>query len=137
MWMLDDFTEEVGATRVVPGSHKVGHGPDYSNGVPDSIAAEAPAGTALVFDGRLWHGTGANTTVDRRRYGILTYYCRPYVRQQQNFFLNLDPAVLAEATPTLRRLLGYESYAGLGAVNGLPDEYRQPGLRPTWLQPAG
>ena len=84
----------------------------------------------MAFDGRLWHGTGANTTADRRRYGILTYYCRPYIRQQQNFFLNLDPAVLADATPTLRRLLGYGSDAGLGAVNALSDEYRQPGLRP-------
>jgi hypothetical protein len=54
MWMLDDFTEDNGATRVVPGSHLLGHGPDYGN-LPDTVPVTGPAGTVMVFDGRLWH----------------------------------------------------------------------------------
>jgi ectoine hydroxylase-related dioxygenase (phytanoyl-CoA dioxygenase family) len=132
MWMLDDFTEEIGATRVVPGSHRFGRNPTPGEMADQSIAAEAPAGTAMAFDGRLWHGTGANVTADRRRYGILAYYCRPYLRQQQNFFLTISSEVLATATPLLRQLLGYVPYGGQGAIDGLPEEYREPNLTPKW-----
>ena len=66
-----------------------------------------PAGTVMVFDGRLWHQTGANVTAGERRHGILAYYCRPFVRTQENWFLSIDPAVL-ERRPELKALLGYE-----------------------------
>ena len=62
MWALTDFTEANGATRIIPGSHLRDHSPDF--GAPyDSIAAEMPAGSVLVWHGSLWHGGGANTTV--------------------------------------------------------------------------
>jgi ectoine hydroxylase-related dioxygenase (phytanoyl-CoA dioxygenase family) len=141
IWMLDDFSEANGATRVVPGSHVHNVNPpggDYTKGAdpaqkvasdqaqdkevdprpqPQTIPIEAPAGTALVFEGRLWHCGGANTTSDQHRHGAITYYCKPFVRQQENFFRSLDPAVLAEASPTLRRLLGYEPYFVLGVAS--------------------
>ena len=120
MWMLDDFTPENGATRVVPGSHKLQRGPDYGPDMPESVPVCGPAGTAMVFEGRLWHQTGANTTADERRHGILAYYCRPFMRQQENWFLSLDPAVLEAATPALRSLLGYDLYLSLGMVDGMP-----------------
>jgi ectoine hydroxylase-related dioxygenase (phytanoyl-CoA dioxygenase family) len=118
MWMLDDFTAENGATRIVPGSHRKGEGPMptiEACGVP----VEAPAGTAMVFDGRLWHQTGANVTAAERRHGILAYYCRPYMRTQENWFLSIDPEVLA-GHPELRPLLGYDLYFSLGMVDGMP-----------------
>ena len=118
MWMLDDFTPENGATRIVPASHKLGQNPDFAS-PPETVPVCAPAGTALVFDGRLWHQTGANVTTDQRRFGILAYYCRPFIRQQENWFLSLDPGVL-EANPRLRPLLGYELYFGLGQIDGMP-----------------
>jgi ectoine hydroxylase-related dioxygenase (phytanoyl-CoA dioxygenase family) len=120
MWFLDDFTDANGATRIVPGSHRLRHNPDYSRRY-DTVAVEGPAGTAMVFHGGLWHQTGANRTADERRHGILTYYCRPFMRQQENFFKSLDEAVLARATPRLRQLLGYEMWlGGVGAIGGLP-----------------
>lgn len=120
MWMLDDFHPANGATRVVPGSHLLQRGPDMSDMAnPSTVAVEAPAGTALVFDGRLWHQTGANVTSDERRFGILAYYCRPFMRQQENWFVSLDPAVL-EANPRLRSLLGYDNYLSLGMIDGMP-----------------
>lgn len=120
MWMLDDFTDENGATRIVPGSHKLLDGVDLSGPPPKTVAVEGPAGTAMVFDGRLWHQTGANRTADERRRGILAYYCGPYMRQQENWFVSLEPEVLAAATPLLRRLLGWENYLSLGMVDGMP-----------------
>ncbi|MFC5719516.1 phytanoyl-CoA dioxygenase family protein [Streptomyces gamaensis] len=121
MWMLDDFTAGNGATRLVPGSHLLGRQPDYDRGEgnAESVPVCAPAGSVMVFDGRLWHQTGANTS-DRPRHGILNYYCRGWVRQQQNFSSGLRPEVTERATPVLRRLLGLENYFSLGMTDGLP-----------------
>ncbi|ONI76185.1 hypothetical protein ALI144C_36540 [Actinosynnema sp. ALI-1.44] len=122
MWMLDDFTPDNGATRIVPGSHLFNRQPDYAAGEGDTetIPVCGPAGSVMVFDGRLWHQTGHNTTRSEYRRGILNYYCRGYVRQQQNFFAGLEPEVLDRATPTMRRLLGWENYLSLGMLDGLP-----------------
>ena len=120
MWMLDDFTPENGATRVVPGSHREAKQPPFT--VSDDLTTPVcgPAGTAMVFDGRLWHQTGRNTTAGEHRHGILAYYCRPFMRQQENWFLSLDPGVLERATPELRHLLGYDNHLSLGMVDGMP-----------------
>ena len=123
MWFLDDFTDENGATRIVPHSHKLGRPPDYSKRY-ETVAVEGPRGTAMVFHGGLWHQTGPNRTANQKRHGILTYYCRPFMRQQENFFKSLDDAVLARATPRLRQLLGYDIYlGGVGAIGGLPRDW--------------
>lgn len=120
MWMLDDFTAENGATRVVPGSHLLGRQPDYDRGEGDveTVPVCGPAGSVMIFDGRLWHQTGANVT-GRARHGILNYYCRGYVRQQQNFFNGLKPEVVERSGPRMRRLLGFENYFALGLADGL------------------
>lgn len=123
MWMIDDFTEENGATRIVPDSHLLGRQPDYAAGEDntETIPVCAPAGSVMVFDGRLWHQTGANVTENESRRGILNYYCRGYMRQQQNFFLGLNRDVLDNASPVMRRLLGWENYFALGLHDALPD----------------
>jgi ectoine hydroxylase-related dioxygenase (phytanoyl-CoA dioxygenase family) len=123
MWMLDDFTPENGATRLVPGSHLLGRQPSYVEGEDDTVTVPvcAPAGSVMIFDGRLWHQTGANVTKDEFRHGILNYYCRGFIRQQQNFFLELQPEVFRSASPVFRRLLGWENYFSLGLHDGLPE----------------
>ena len=63
MWTLTDFTAENGATRVVPRSHFSGRQPDPAlDEDAEWVAAVAPVGTAMVFEGRLWHSTGANVS---------------------------------------------------------------------------
>jgi ectoine hydroxylase-related dioxygenase (phytanoyl-CoA dioxygenase family) len=123
MWMLDDFRAENGSTRVVPGSHTLTYGPGFGQSPGEAVSVEAPAGTAMAFDGRLWHQTGANTTADERRHGILSYYCRPFMRQQENWFLSIDRTVLDRHAERLRPLLGWGVlYLSLGMVDGMPRE---------------
>ena len=111
MWALTDFTEANGATRIIPGSHLRDHSPDF--GAPyDSIAAEMPAGSVLVWHGSLWHGGGANTT-DERRVGIAMNYCAGWIRQQENQQLGIPRDLAAGFSPRLRQLCGYGVYNGL------------------------
>ncbi|HWS47552.1 MAG TPA: phytanoyl-CoA dioxygenase family protein, partial [Acidimicrobiia bacterium] len=122
MWALTDFTEANGATRVIPGSHLRDHNPDY--GAPyDSVPAEMPKGSVLVWHGSLWHGGGANTT-GARRIGVAMNYCAGYIRQQENQQLGLAPARVATFEPRLRELVGYGVYNFLiGHINKRsPDE---------------
>jgi ectoine hydroxylase-related dioxygenase (phytanoyl-CoA dioxygenase family) len=74
VWMLDDFTKEIGATRVLPGSHRSGlQEPPQDFELKYLVTAEAPAGSVLVFNGQTWHGGGANTT-DRNRHALFGHY---------------------------------------------------------------
>jgi ectoine hydroxylase-related dioxygenase (phytanoyl-CoA dioxygenase family) len=115
-WCIDDFTVENGATRFVPGSHLLNRLPLDTDRV-DAIPMEAPAGSLVVFDSRVWHQTGPNTTTDCRRAAVFGWYTRPIYRTQENWFLSLDPAVRQFASDDLLVLLGYRT-EGLGLVNG-------------------
>jgi ectoine hydroxylase-related dioxygenase (phytanoyl-CoA dioxygenase family) len=111
MWALTDFTEANGATRIIPGSHLRDHDPDY--GTPyDSIPAEMPRGSVLIWHGSLWHGGGANTTGDDR-IGIAANYCAGFIRQQENQQLGLPADLVATFAPRLQELVGYGIYRGL------------------------
>ena len=125
-WMLDDFTAENGGTRLAPASHlndaatprSSAYAPDQPANMPtleDTIGAEGKAGSILCFDGRIWHGTGANRT-DRPRHALLSYHCRPFIRQQENFVLGLDTAIREAERPALLNRLGFATWAGLGRV---------------------
>ena len=122
MWMLCDFTAENGGTRLVPGSHLRGRPPGEQDAAEETVAAKGQAGTAMVFDGRLWHGTGANVS-DVNRYGLLTTFCGPQFRPQENFTIGTRPEVLAEASPELLALLGFKIWSGYGRVESPVAEF--------------
>lgn len=120
MWMITDFTFDNGATLVVPGSHRSGRQPDQS--VPhriDTVVGTGRAGTALVFDGRLWHAAGKNTTAESR-YGITCTFCGPQFRQLENYTRGLRGEVLKSASPELLKRLGFQAWSTYGHT-GDPD----------------
>ncbi|WP_134324228.1 phytanoyl-CoA dioxygenase family protein [Cumulibacter soli] len=119
IWLVDDFTEENGATIVIPGSHLWNRMPTADDQQAQGVPLEAPAGTLVVMEGRVWHKTGSNRTDGQRRAGIFSWYTKPIYRTQENFFLSLNPQTLQTASDELLQLLGYDM-SGLGRVNGEP-----------------
>src|SRR6478609_3012134 len=122
MWALTDFTEENGATRIIPGSHLADSSPDYGAHY-DTMPAVMPAGSVLIWHGSLWHGGGANTT-DETRMGIAMNYCAGYIRQQENQQLGLPRETVDNFSPRLRELVGYGVYNMLiGHINKQSPEH--------------
>ncbi len=111
MWAMTDFTEANGATRLVPGSHLADHSPNYGQHY-DSIPAEMPKGSVLVWHGSLWHGGGANRT-DQPRVGVAMNYCAGFIRQQENQQLGIPREIAASFPKRLQELIGYGVYNGL------------------------
>ena len=115
MWALTDFTEDNGATRVVPGSHKALRCPNPA-GDPEAEVGAIPAvmkkGSVLVWHSSLWHGGGANRSA-ARRVGIAMNYCAGFIRQQENQQLGIPREIARTFSPRLRELVGYGVYRGL------------------------
>ena len=127
MWMLNDFTEANGATRLVPRSHLYGRRPDKERDKDVvSIPAEGSAGSAMVFDGRIWHGTGANVS-DGQRLGVLSTFVAPQFRTQVNFTMATAPEVVAEADDDLLALLGFKIWNAYGRIESPVAGYIQQG----------
>jgi ectoine hydroxylase-related dioxygenase (phytanoyl-CoA dioxygenase family) len=110
IWLLDDFTEQNGATRVVPGSHRSGKSPrdelpDPRATHPREIKLLAPAGTVVIFNSHVWHGGTLNTT-DQRRRALHSYFCRRDQPQQLDQGKYLRPETNARLSPAARFILG-------------------------------
>jgi ectoine hydroxylase-related dioxygenase (phytanoyl-CoA dioxygenase family) len=135
IWALDDFTADNGATRVVPGSHLR---PAGKPAAAETISAVMPAGSVLLFSGRLYHGGGANSSV-RPRLGVVIDYLQPWLRPCEAHTLSAlgaDPAQVRGLPPRLQELLGFNQASRyLGFVNGQhPREWlmREHGMRANW-----
>jgi hypothetical protein len=109
IWMLDDFTLENGATRVVPGSHRWGQPPppDFHGRHPAEQLLTAEAGTVVVMNAHMWHGGTANRTARPRR-ALHSYYTRWDKPQQQYQKRLLSPDVQAGLTAEARRILALD-----------------------------
>jgi ectoine hydroxylase-related dioxygenase (phytanoyl-CoA dioxygenase family) len=115
IWALDDFTAGNGATLVIPGSHRRAQGkPGRSEAVP----VEMPAGSVLLFSGRLWHGAGANTST-RPRLAVVIDYAQPWLRPCEAHTLSVDPGQVRLLPRRLQELLGFNQASPyLGFING-------------------
>ena len=113
LWALTDFTEEMGATRVVPGSHTAGAGARFS--YQDSLPVEMSRGSVLIFSGKLYHGGGANVSTRIRR-AIDIAFSVGWVRQVENQFVSC-PLEIARTLPrALQDIMGYASTGGYGLI---------------------
>ena len=105
--VLDAFTEDNGATRVVPGSHR------WQEVTPDdelerrAVTVVAEAGSVVGYDAALWHASSANRTT-APRHALHVYYTRPWVVPHWDFATSLPDEVAASLTAEQRRVLGFE-----------------------------
>ena len=108
MWALTDFTEENGATRVVPGSHRhIGRG----ESVDTSHIEEAvmPRGSVLFYLGSTLHGAGENRS-RQSRIGLINTYSLGWLRQEVNQYLNVPFETARSLDARMRALLGYTTH---------------------------
>lgn len=99
IWLLDDFTADNGATRLVSGSHNSGKSPrevmtDPKGVHPDETLLIAPAGTVVIFNSHTWHGGTLNRT-DKPRRAMHSYFTRRHNSQQTDQRKHLSPETVA------------------------------------------
>lgn len=116
IWAIDDFTEDNGATDVIPRSHLWGEeAPDPAERQPVVMSA----GSCVFFPGTLWHGGGANRS-DRPRLAVTAQYCEPWVRPQEAFTLSTSRDTARAVSEDIRRMLGYSIHPPfIGQVDGM------------------
>jgi len=113
---LVDFRADNGATRVVPGSHRW---PRERQPLDDEIvAAEVPAGGAVMYLGSTIHFAGTNSTADEWRLGVHVSYTLGWLRTEENNSLAVPPAVARTLSPTAQELLGYAIHDAIAEGGG-------------------
>jgi ectoine hydroxylase-related dioxygenase (phytanoyl-CoA dioxygenase family) len=105
LWVIDDMDRDNGATRVVPGSHRMEISPDETE--QRAVHVAAPAGHVIVINSSLLHGASANHSGRRRRI-VHGYFTRRGLEQQTEQKKYLSPQVQASLPPLARQVLALD-----------------------------
>lgn len=116
---IDAFTEDNGATWVVPGTHQRPR-PSDAEIASGAVPLVCPAGSMIVFDSTLWHAAGANTS-GRDRLAINHQFTRSYIKPQIDYVRALGDLAIQQLPDRSQQLLGWYTRV----VTSL-DEYYQP-----------
>lgn len=121
MMALGEFTADIGATRIVPGSHL--WDPERLPEPHEIVVAEMEPGSAAFYLGETIHAGGANKT-NRWRRGMHLSYCLGWLRTEENNYLIAQPDLVRDLPRQVQAMIGYgihdaiERNAGfLGAVD--------------------
>lgn len=118
---ISDIDETNGGTLVIPGSHLTLSDAVRENRpvgkLPPAINVDAKAGTVVITDGRLLHGTGINHS-DSPRIVMLNGMQKVWMRQQENWMLSVRPEVLRRASPKLLHRMGFQATTGTQTNEG-------------------
>ena len=112
IFMVDEFRNDNGATRFVPGSHEWSTIPSDPPSDPVAtrdaqVVACGPADSVIVYNGSVWHGHTANSSEQPRR-SIQGAYVRREASSGGNLPPRVRPATLARLSPLARYLLDAE-----------------------------
>lgn len=103
LFCVDDFTEDNGATWVLPASHLQEAFPSAAFVERHKRQVTAPRGSFVILDGMTFHRGGENRAALPRR-AVNHVYAIPHIRQQIDMPRALGDTV---TDPLLRDLLGY------------------------------
>jgi ectoine hydroxylase-related dioxygenase (phytanoyl-CoA dioxygenase family) len=109
-FVTDDFTEESGATLVIPGSHKEKTHPpkDIRKTLLGAQPIVAPKGSICLWDGSVWHGNYPRQ-LDGERVVLHMTYTRLGMQPVETYD-HLDDAWFAGHHPDLPTLLGRRNF---------------------------
>jgi ectoine hydroxylase-related dioxygenase (phytanoyl-CoA dioxygenase family) len=121
---LTDFTEENGATRVIPGSNDWD---DYEDrGTPEmTIPAEMKAGDVIFFNGKVSHGGGANVTDNELRRGLTIPLQPSFLTPEEAYPLLVDLELARTLSPRVQKLLGFRSQYPKGSPGLWQNNYEE------------
>lgn len=135
-WAIDPFTDNNGATEIIPRSHLWGEERPHHNSVrqatqmlptgttpeeshPNLAPVVMPRGSLMVCMGTLWHRGGGNRS-NEPRLGITPQYSIAWARQQENMMQAVPPELAAQYPERVQQLLGYSIHPPfMGHINGL------------------
>jgi len=120
LYIPQDVNEENGGTLIIPGSHKniIKAGSNGNVGkLNPAINLEANAGTIMLFDGRLLHGTGVNKT-SKIRFVAAMSNVKSWMRSQENWIISVDSEIIKNASPKLLHRMGMQAVTYGGTIEG-------------------
>ena len=120
MVMVDEFTIENGATWMWSGSQTREHVPPEDEFYANAQQVTGPAGSIVIFDGRIWHAAGKNVT-DHPRRALTISFTRPFIKPQMDYVRYFGAERVAGMPETLQQLFGYFS-----RIPSNYDEWYQP-----------
>ncbi|MBU2605198.1 MAG: phytanoyl-CoA dioxygenase family protein [Alphaproteobacteria bacterium] len=116
MWPITGFTQQNGATRIYPGTHK--QQIQSLGELADPVIAQCGPGSAICFLGSTVHGAGANRSQAVRR-GVVVGYSLGWLKPYENLWLAYPPEIARSFSPELAELTGYVQHRpNLGNFEG-------------------
>ena len=121
MVLVSDNSPESGGTRLIPGSHKwpkidykMANSSEYQE-MAKSITA--PKGSAIVWEGRVWHGNGLNRSGEVRS-NISIAYLQSWIRPQENSQYSVRKEVIEKLSDKQKEIIGFTPFGTLGGHDG-------------------
>ncbi|MCR8635988.1 phytanoyl-CoA dioxygenase family protein [Paenibacillus radicis (ex Xue et al. 2023)] len=108
IWALDEFTIENGGTKVLPGSHNSPEVPSQEFFEKHCSQLTCEKGALIVFNARLWHRAGENTT-NRWRHSLTMNICRPYMKQRMDWVRMIPQNISNQLNEQARRIIGFDT----------------------------
>ncbi len=108
IWALDDYTPENGALKILPGSQHSDETPDIEFFEKHCIQVFCKAGTALVFNAKIYHRTCDNST-DEWSHSMTLNACRSFMKQRMDWVRFIPNETSSQLSAQARRLIGFDT----------------------------